>query len=146
MFPNRIRQKSFLWTVVREPAARAVSQFFHLQVSLENVTAKDKSFQRRLTREQVYWNYYLGILPTKQVVVTAASSEAAVDIINKIVADYDFIAVTERMDESVVVLMMLLNLQMADVLYLSVKGNGKYDNDAQNNKCYLIQPSVASQE
>jgi hypothetical protein len=27
MFPNRIPQKSFLWTVVREPTARAISQF-----------------------------------------------------------------------------------------------------------------------
>jgi hypothetical protein len=141
MFPNRIRQKSFLWTVVREPTARAVSQFFHFQVSRENVTAEDKSFQRHLTRQQVHWNYYLRLLSTTQIFV---SSETAVDIINKIMADYDFIAVTERMDESVVVLMMLLNLQMADVLYLSAKGNGKYDDGAHNDKCYFIQPSVVS--
>jgi hypothetical protein len=139
--PNRILQKSFLWTVVREPTARAISQFFHFQVSRENVTATDKNFQRHLTKDQVYWNYYLRTLSTNQVFV---SSETAVDIINKIMSDYDFVAVTERMDESVVVLMMLLNLQMADVLYLNAKGNGKYDDGAHNNKCHFIQPSVVS--
>lgn len=141
MFPNRIPQKSFLWTVVREPTARAISQFFHFQVSRDNVTATDKNFQRHLTRDQVYWNYYLRMLSTSQVMV---SSETACDIINKIMGDYDFVAVTERMDESVVVLMMLLNLQMADILYLSAKGNGKYDDGAHNNKCHFIQPSVVS--
>jgi hypothetical protein len=140
-FPNRISEKSFLWTVVREPTARAISQYFHFQVSRDNVTATDKNFQRHLTREQVYWNYYLRTLSTNEVFV---SSETAIDIINKIMADYDFIAVTERMDESVVVLMMLLNLQMADVLYLNAKGNGKYDDGAHNNKCHFIQSSVVS--
>jgi hypothetical protein len=141
MFPNRIPQKSFLWTVVREPTARAISQFFHFQVSRENETARDKNFQRHMTKQQVHWNYYLRLLSTNQVFV---SSETAVDIINKIMADYDFVAVTERMDESVVVLMMLLNLPMADVLYLSAKGHGKYDDGAHNNKCHYIQPSVVS--
>jgi hypothetical protein len=139
--PNRIPQKSFLWTVVRAPTARAISQYFHFQVSRENVTASDKNFQRHLTKDQVYWNYYLRTLSTNQVFV---SSETAVDIINKIMADYDFVAVTERMDESVVVLMMLLDLQMADVLYLNAKGNGKYDDGGHNNKCHFIQPSVVS--
>jgi hypothetical protein len=105
------------------------------------VTATDNTFQRHLTRQKVHWNYYLRLLSTNQAFV---SSETAVDIINKIMADYDFIAVTERMDESVVVLMMLLNLQMADVLYLSAKGNDKYDDGAHNDKCYFIQPSVVS--
>jgi hypothetical protein len=141
LVPNRIPQKSFLWTVIREPTARAISQFFHFQVSRENVTASDKNFQRHLTRQQIHWNYYLRVLSTDQVFV---SSETAVDIINKIMMDYDFIAVTERMDESIVVLMMLLNLQIADILYLSAKGNGKYDDGAHNGKCHFIQPSVVS--
>ena len=32
-YHHRHRAQSFLWTVVREPTRRAVSQFFHFQVS-----------------------------------------------------------------------------------------------------------------
>ena len=35
-----------------------------------------------------------------------------------IIDDYDFVAVTERLDESLVVLQMLLDLPLGDILYL----------------------------
>ena len=49
------------------------------------------------------------------------------EYINRIVAAYDFIAIMERMEESAVALAMLLNVPLADVLYLSAKQNGGYD-------------------
>ena len=48
------------------------------------------------------------------------------------------------MDESVVVLMMILNIPMGDLLYLNAKSNGGYDDGVYNNECYYIQPSTIS--
>ena len=65
----------------------------------------------------------------------------------RILDDYNFIGVTERMDESLVVLKLLLNLELGDILYLSAKQNGSYDAGGgfKNKKgCVLIQPSVVS--
>jgi hypothetical protein len=46
----------------------------------------------------------------------------APEIINQILADYDFMGTTERMDETAVALAMLLDLPLGDILYLDAKG------------------------
>ena len=46
---------------------------------------------------------------------------------NEILAEYDYIGITERMEESAVALAMLLDLPLGDVLYLNAKQNGGYD-------------------
>ena len=64
---------------------------------------------------------------------------------NDIMNDYDFIAVTERMDESLVVLSMLQNIPLSDVLYLSgAKGQGGWDDGMFRGKCTYIVPSFIS--
>eukprot|EP00529_Nitzschia_sp_RCC80_P015604 CAMPEP_0113459490 /NCGR_PEP_ID=MMETSP0014_2-20120614/10480_1 /TAXON_ID=2857 /ORGANISM="Nitzschia sp." /LENGTH=679 /DNA_ID=CAMNT_0000351077 /DNA_START=41 /DNA_END=2080 /DNA_ORIENTATION=- /assembly_acc=CAM_ASM_000159 len=56
-----------------------------------------------------------------------------------IIRDYDFIAITERFDESMVVLQMLLrNVTLGDILYLSAKTNGGYDDGRFQDKCFKI--------
>jgi len=56
-----------------------------------------------------------------------------------IIHDYDFIAITERFDESMVVLQMLLrNVTLGDILYLSAKTNGGYDDGRFQDKCFKI--------
>ena len=47
--------------------------------------------------------------------------------IDKILDNYDFIGVTDRFDESLVVLQLLLGLETSDILYLSSKKSGNYD-------------------
>jgi hypothetical protein len=59
--------------------------------------------------------------------------------------DYDFIGVTERMDESLVVLQMLLGVETADILALSAKTNGGFDDGAYKQKCVYIVPSFITQ-
>lgn len=48
-------------------------------------------------------------------------------VANEIMQEYDFIAVTERFDESIVVLTMLLDIPITDVLYLNAKVSGGLD-------------------
>jgi hypothetical protein len=57
---------------------------------------------------------------------------------------YDFIAITERMDESAVELQMLLGLPLADVLYLNAKTSGGYEDivaasNSSSTQCRRIQ-------
>lgn len=63
-----------------------------------------------------------------------------IQTVNKILADYDFIGITERLDESLVVLQIILGLKTSDILYYSAKGNGSWD-----DKGVYIQPSFVSQ-
>ena len=60
--------------------------------------------------------------------------------VEEIISSYDFIGVTERMDESLVVLMILLDMELTDILYLSSKRNGfAFTSDKQGNlKCIEV--------
>lgn len=134
---------SYLWTIVRDPTMRAVSQFFHFQVSREGTEASDYQFQRYLHAEKnTFSNYYLQVLTNEETPEIFSSGAPAV--INKLFYEYDFIGVTERMDESAVALMMLLNVPMGSILYLNAKGNGGYDDGGYKGKCFFIQQSNIS--
>ncbi len=61
--------------------------------------------------------------------------------VGDILKDYDFIGITERMDETLVVLSLLLDLPLSDVLYLKAKGSGGFDDGRHNKKCvYIVDP------
>jgi hypothetical protein len=124
MLRNRKRSQSFTWTVLREPTQRIVSAFFHFEVSRKNRSDSDVSFMKYL-REQttVAGNYYLQALLLERLTVLL-DSEAPI-LINQILADYDFIGITERMEESAVALAMLIHLPLGDFLYLDAKGTVK---------------------
>jgi hypothetical protein len=168
-FSNRKVDQSFLWTVIRSPAKRIVSQFFHFVVSREKKEPTDANmieYIRSYARhsQSTVYDYYLGALsttvytpqpldtPTTASASTSTSTSItnnkdAVQTANQILKDYNFIGITERMDESVVALSMLNGLALADVLYLKAKGHGGYDGGGggrQNNKCTYIWPSFVS--
>ena len=147
LFRNRIKTKSFLWTVIREPTKRIISQFFHFRVSRHKIEPKDDEFQRYILKEMKneLVDYYLQTLHTK-----SKYNRVNVDPIaaaNAILEGYDFIGISERMDESAVVVMMLLDLPMSDVLFLSAKGKGGYDDGGGNGdgrSCRYIWPSFVT--
>lgn len=140
--PSLDDSKSFKWTVLRDPTQRAVSQYFHFELSRKNTNmTTDASFQAYLKKEKWIINYYLRFLSSERVTVFDADAPA---LINQTLASYNFIAITERMEESAVALMMLLNAPMRDFLYLSVKQSGGYDDGSYGNQCTLLQPSFVS--
>jgi Galactose-3-O-sulfotransferase len=144
MYGNRNRDSSILWTIVREPTKRAVSLFFHFQVSRMGVEPTDNNFRRFLTEQNPSkkYNYYLHNLSLKPF---NATIDDPAQVANDILASYDFIGVTERMDESYVALAMLLRLPLSDVLYLSAKTSGGYDDAGQDGKCAFIRPSFVTE-
>lgn len=66
-------------------------------------------------------------------------------IVDDILKDYDFIAVTERMDESLVVLSILLDLSLHDILYVKhPRASGGWGTHSTARPCVYVTPSFVS--
>ena len=143
-FPNRDQEKSFLWTIVRDPTKRLISQFFHFEVSRKKNEPSDEAFLTYIRNGKMIRDYYISALLTQKY---NRGKDNAVDFANKILEDYNFVGIKERMDESAVALAMLLGVPIADVLYLKAKGNGGYDagGGRGHNICTYIWPSFISE-
>lgn len=150
----RDKENSFLWTTVREPTKRYISEFFHFAVAREGRPTTLRSFVHFLRKGNHADHHSLSWLSvygynfpgkygprTRQRKNPFAVKSNPTKIANEIMNEYDFIALTERMDESMVVLSMLLRVPLRDVLYLSSKQSGGYDDGAFDNKCFKIPPS-----
>lgn len=141
---NRRDGKSFLWTTVRDPTLRAVSQFFHFDASRYKKEPSDANFQGMLQDEWIYSHYATYSSVSGTAVLPQVSQRAA----HVLSDEYDFIAVTERFDESMVVLSMLLRVPVTNVLYLQSKSHGGYDDGMGRVKnkriCTYIVPSFVS--
>lgn len=145
-YADRLNDKSFMWSVVRDPTARIVSQFFHFVVSRGKTEPTDSNFIGYITKNgplDLIRDYYLKALSLNG--FQRGSNDPA-KTANKIFEDYDFIGITERMDESAVALAMLLNVPIGDLLYLTAKGHGGYDDAGGRDSkiCTFIWPSFVS--
>jgi hypothetical protein len=142
LFKDRKREKSFLWSILRDPTSRAVSQFFHFHVSREKVEPTDENFISAIYNDEVPTeDYYLEVHDLEGF---RPGSSGAREAANRIISDYDFIGIVERMDESVVVTQMLLGLTTGDVLYLDAKTNGGFDAGGYKEQCFFIVPKYIS--
>lgn len=142
-----IAGKSFMWSVIRDPTKRAISEFFHFGVSRRKIEPTDEAFLE-----------YLHMLPPKidrrklghygdRLPLQDANQRKGMDLLDLykgILPSYNFIAVTERMDESLVVLKELLGLNTSDILYLSAKTNGGWDDGKMGKQCSYIRKSYVS--
>lgn len=138
-YGRRSKKESFLWTVLRNPTRRATSQFFHFKVSREKEEPSDVNFKEYM-KHPVFQQYYLKSLamtPLRKI-------DDRIEVANEIMRQYDFIGITERMDESLVVMSMMLNVPLEDVLYLNAKGNGGFDDGRYNDSCVYIVPPYTS--
>lgn len=138
IFGARSKSQSFLWTTLRDPTKRMVSQFFHFMVSRSAMEPTDANFRSYI---DTWWeerhDYYLGTLAfTRRFNRTIHDP---IQVANHMLDNYDFVAITERMDESLVVLAMLLQVPLTDLLHLNSKQSGRYD-----DLCKFIQPSFVS--
>jgi len=92
-------------------------------------------------------DHYLYFLKMKQ--KYDPTVDDARHVMQSIVDDFDFIAVTERMDESAVVLAMLLRIPLSDVLYLAAKQQGGYDDAGGGDNrltCKVITPTNVTRD
>jgi hypothetical protein len=147
-YKNRIPDESYLFTFIREPSARLISQFFHFQVSREKKEVSDINIQQYFLNVSYFQNYYLNdlsLLPYEPGVIPQRNKrEYQERKVAAILKDYDFIGITERMDESLVVLQLLLHLPTSDILYVIAKSKGGFDDGAFHQTCTYIIPSYTS--
>ena len=137
---DRNPHESFLWSVVREPTSRLLSKFFHFAVSRDGWQPGFDSFHKYVMDNEVTdLAYYFKTLSMR-----AHTNPYRMDLfpefLDQLLTSYDFLGVSERMDESLVVLQLLLGLETQDILYLSgTKTSGSYEFVPGQQKCVLIQ-------
>ena len=176
---------SFLFTFVREPTKRAVSDFFYTKVTQANQTVNLQNFKTGCCRSKQGLNGQAGfqlayistdsLLPEytfvdvnlddytemdddKNVSVqnhtneSYSNSSSMIRIkhpekllrrINHVFDVYDFIGVSDRLNESLVALSFLLNLSITEIAYVSYRQSGSYL-EVPNKKCVKIVPAEVS--
>jgi hypothetical protein len=66
-------------------------------------------------------------------------------VVQEILDDYDFIGVTERMDESLIVMKFLLNLTLKEILYVKpARTSGSFSNGYIDRPCVYLIPSFVT--
>jgi hypothetical protein len=188
-FGHRDKTKSFLFSIIRDPQARALSQIFHFEVSTALREPTDEFLQNQLLVPAIHVNFLhdlkvrnytdtstLFLLRNKlarKLGYKSAQEQLQVQnqtspnelrhaerlwkqwrlfghkfnvqtVIGHILEDYNFIAVTERMDESLVVLQMLLNLTTKEIVYTKARTGGSFSNGYATRPCIYILPSFTS--
>jgi len=175
------QRSSFLYTILRDPQRRAVSQYF-FRMSREQSNYSDKTFKKFLegacsknlceggwkttppihyylkrhttnTTSRKKLEYSIDVMSSKSSKSKSLSPALLTfneykDIANEIMLEYDFMAITERFDESMVVLSILLgeDVTLGDMLYMSSKPAGGYDCGNFKGRCNFIQKSYITEE
>ena len=176
-YDQRDRTKSFLFSIIRDPTARLISEFFHFDVTAYEKEPTDANFLTMIRKRA--FNYYLKDLSTRHYVSndtvvpnpafakskgyknwvefvmsmesrqTLAQMEFGMNydptrIVQDILLDYDFIAIMERMDESLVVFQMLLGLTTKEILYTRARSSGSFSNGWKGRPCFYIMKSFVT--
>jgi hypothetical protein len=126
----------FLLSVVRAPAERCLSAFYHFQVTRRGIksTPNEKIKALRRCRDFIF-NY---IRTDKN-----SDDEKNFHFIKK---NYNFIGLTERFDESMIVLAYKLNLTMNDILYIKSKDSNSSAIDQFSGHAYQPHSTLLNEE
>jgi hypothetical protein len=143
----RKKKHTLLWTNVRDPAKKSVSRFFHFEVSRRG---ENPTTQNMLPYLQAQKGFQVNYIRTGKQYKKNESNKTTlqfVQIIKKeIFKAFDFIALVERMDESLVVMKLLFDLEDKDMIVLSAKSSGGYDDGMFESQCFLIQKAFTTPE
>lgn len=142
--------QSLLWTIVRHPASRVRSGFFFFragpkqaatEANLRAYAASEKSAQTKYLDTSSSTSTSTSTYHKNAWDSSVAPNEAAARLQIFVLGAYDFVAVQERMDESLVVMKLLFHLGDWDVIVLSAKRSGSY---APNpvGKCTIVPPAT----
>jgi hypothetical protein len=153
-YGNRDRNSSFLLGSIRDPAARAISRVFFHQVSrygedptdenvLEWLNTTDRAHGTVSSGQGGFQLNYMTLDPIEPWSsydwsnnVTVKNPEQVAQNVRRVIEQYDFMVVVERMDESLVVLQLLMGVNTGDILTLDSKVQGSYYYD--DSRCFKI--------
>ena len=152
MQARRDLNHSLLWTFVRNPAARDLSHIYHFEVGRNgrtNMTSKDIQDQIQLHLKGFQTRYLVANktqpTPLWPLHELRRNRTKVINILNRaIFQNFDFIGLTERMNESLACMVLLWNLHPQDVIVLNAKRSGGYDDGGgEGHACTKI-PKVPS--
>ena len=177
-YPQRNKEKSFLFSLVRDPTRRAISQYFHFHVTMTQTDPTDAdfvkhvlsqrgsssvlrslTFDKRLAQAmsaefehflkeytQQHSNESTPLLTRPWVDLGVSETLNYTQIVQEILDNYDFIAVTERMDESLVAMKLMLGLSLEEILYAKIsRSAGSFSNGPPKTRpCMYLIPSFVS--
>lgn len=138
---RRNRTASLLWTLVRHPRARDVSQVYHFRVSRQGMDPQSPAMLDALQRQKSVQANYIGIESIPR------GSEKRKDLLvrwmqTKIIKAFDFIGVTERMETSLAVMSLLWHIDPSYLVVLNAKQSkhGSYDAGGRRKMCTKLIP------
>ena len=142
---KRLPDQSLLWTILRQPAKRDVSAFFFFEHARKGVDINDKVLLDYLKRQKSGQFRYLhtqyiaddNLQPDFQNWYQQHEQNMS-SIFHQMLETYNFIALAERLDESLAVMTLLWNLRPQDVIVLSAKTKGGYDDGKFQKQCHKI--------
>eukprot|EP00538_Stauroneis_constricta_P002306 CAMPEP_0119565886 /NCGR_PEP_ID=MMETSP1352-20130426/31429_1 /TAXON_ID=265584 /ORGANISM="Stauroneis constricta, Strain CCMP1120" /LENGTH=487 /DNA_ID=CAMNT_0007614901 /DNA_START=1 /DNA_END=1460 /DNA_ORIENTATION=- len=151
---KRNKAKSFVWTIVRNPQRRALSAFHYYIVGAMNHTnATTEDLLQYLHQSKNYQTTHLmndsreiqvknGVVRSRSIIPSKyfqSKQDLANLIHTKVLGEYNFVAVLERWEESVVALQLLLDLEDEDVMVNSAKASGGWSWDwNRGESCFQI--------
>lgn len=121
---SRNKSNSFLFTIIRDPATRAISDFYYFAVGRDKVEPNENNLIRYLNTTE---NFNLAKCLTRRKATpthpqgTYAMGVGAMneeELRNMVVHGIDFIGTLERLDESMALLQLILELETRDVLFV----------------------------
>jgi hypothetical protein len=137
-YAHRDRNQSFLLSLVRNPTRRIISHFFHFGVAGHRQEPTDANFEAHLW-SQLARNDLLqdvSLYPIHE--IKGGPSVNYTQVVEDVIQGYDFIALLERFDESMVALKMLLNLDFEDILYVQERSEGTFSNGPADRPCMYV--------
>jgi len=139
-YANRDKTKSFLWTFLRDPKQRALSHYFFFPISLRKQNPSGKSMLEFLKGQKNFQAKYISTLaiPEKNVNGTKNQNMNVNKTAIKILQEYNFVGLVEMLDESLVVMRLLLDLDPKDIIYLPSKQMGAYALGSYDGECSHI--------
>jgi hypothetical protein len=141
-------ESSFLWTTLREPAKRALSAYFFFRVSRRGITPNATGMINELKSSKNFQLKYIGRQKNGKLLYEPgnATTIQMTEMISGVRDMYQFIAITERMDESLVVLKLLYGFDDFAIVVLSSKKAGGFDDGLSGGTCHAIQKAFTTPE
>lgn len=146
-FKRRLRDKSFMWSIIREPTERLVRQFYRVAVGLHKKSPTDFSAFVRFVQdnEALEYGYYFKSLGMRSSINTYRS-----DLYNtyteEILQGFDFLGVSDRLGESLAVLQLMLGLKTTDMLYLQDLSDHELAPSYQGQECIKTHQNTDQQQ
>jgi hypothetical protein len=135
--------------MVRNPIERDLSSYYFFEVSRKGTPASDDLMKETFRLSKNFQTSYL--LPWQTVPwIAGREFSGRRDLLiqwleHNITTTYDFIGVTERFDESLAVMVILWKLEPTDVIVMSAKQSGGYDDAGETGQCTrIVKPSPPS--